>query len=208
MAGASREAAVRRGKGPARLREQTGPCKDDGVSEQPGRYARTFAGLAGAMIVLLAAVLAFVGFRALVRGDVPDPAPAVDYATPLRYARAEAGLDVLAPDPLPDGWRATSARARSEGDVATWHLGLVTAAGSYAAVEQSDGERREFVDRFADGATPAGSSTVEGTTWRRLEGGSPEERALVRTERGVTTMVAGSASWAELEELAATLRAG
>jgi hypothetical protein len=49
---------------------------------------------------------------------------------------------------------------------------------------------------------------VEGTTWRRLEGGSPEERALVRTERGVTTMVAGSASWAELEELAATLRAG
>jgi hypothetical protein len=162
------------------------------------------------MVRSLALVLVLVGVAvAFYLAGRPEPVVReVDYTDALAQARLSAPYEVLGPQPLPDGWRATSARARAEGGAATWHLGLVTAAGSYAAVEQSDGERREFVDRFADGATPAGSSTVEGTTWRRLEGGSPEERALVRTERGVTTMVAGSASWAELEELAATLRAG
>jgi len=165
---------------------------------------------AGDMVRSLALVLVLVGVAvAFYLAGRPDPVVRdVEYAGALAQARLSAPYDVLGPQPLPDGWRATSVRAVVDGGASTWHLGLITAAGSYAAVEQSDGERRDFVDRFADGASPAGSSTVEGSTWRRLEGGTPEERALVRAEGGVTTVVAGSASWAELEELAASLRAG
>jgi hypothetical protein len=164
----------------------------------------------GDMVRSLAVVLALVGVVVVFYlAGRPDPVVReVQYADALALARQTATYDVLAPDPLPTGWRATSARARTEGDAATWHLGLVTARGSYAAVEQSDGDRRDFVDRFADGARPAGTVTVDGVTWDRIEGGEPEERALVRTSRGVTTLVAGSARWDELRELAESLRGG
>lgn len=164
----------------------------------------------GDMVRSLALVLVLVGVAVVFYlAGRPDPVVReVQYTDALALARQSASYDVLAPQPLPDGWRATSARARTEGDATTWHLGLVTAAGSYAAVEQSDGERRDFVDRFAAEARPGGTSTVDGTTWRRLADGSPEERALVRTVDGVTSLVVGSAGWDELEELAASLRGG
>jgi hypothetical protein len=162
----------------------------------------------GDMVRSMALVLVLVGVAVVFYlAGRPDPVVReVQYTDALALARQTASYDVLAPDPLPDGWRATSARARSEGDVATWHLGLVTAAGSYAAVEQSDGDRRDFVARFAEGARRSGTTSIDGTTWRRLVGGEPEERALLRTAGGVTTLVAGGAQWAELEQLAATLR--
>jgi hypothetical protein len=164
----------------------------------------------GDMVRSMALVLVLVGVAVVFYlAGRPDPVVReVQYADALALARQTASYDVLAPDPLPDGWRATSARARTEGDVTTWHLGLVTASGSYAAVEQSDGERRDVVDRFTEGARPSGTADVEGTTWRRLEGGEPEERALLRTMDGVTTLVAGGARWEELEELAASLKGG
>jgi hypothetical protein len=162
------------------------------------------------MVRSLALVLVLVGVASVFYlAGRPDPVVReVQYTDALALARQTASYDVLAPDPLPDGWRATSARADTEGDVTTWHLGLVTAAGSYAAVEQSDGDRRDFVERFAEGARPNGTANVDGTTWRRLNGGQPEERALLRTTDGVTTLVAGGARWAELERLAASLRGG
>jgi hypothetical protein len=174
------------------------------VSEQPGRYARTFAGLAGAMIVLLAAVLAFVGFRALVRGDVPDPAPAVDYATPLRYARAEAGLDVLAPDPLPDGWRVTSVRYTPPPGEA-WHLGMLTRGQRYAGLEQADRSVAAMVREHVDTeATAGGVVVVEGRAWRAFsdDGG---DHALARRSGGATTLVVGSASQDDLVALVESL---
>ena len=52
----------------------------------------------------------------------------------------------------------------------------------------------------------AGSVTIDGLTWQRLDGGNPEPRALLRTSGGASTLVAGSASWAELRRLAASLQ--
>jgi len=49
---------------------------------------------------------------------------------------------------------------------------------------------------------------IGGATWRRVEGGDPEPRALVLERNHVTTVVAGSAGWAELRELAASLQVG
>ncbi len=161
------------------------------------------------MVRSLAVVLVLVGaIVAFNVADQPDPVVRdIDYADAVTQARQQAAYAVLAPRLLPTGWRATSARTRSEGsDAVSWHLGLVTAAGDYAAVEQTDGAREGFVDRFADGAERDGTVKVDGTMWRRLEGGDPEERALVRSEGEVTTVLAGSAAWDDLERLASSLR--
>ena len=81
----------------------------------------------------------------------------------------------------------------------------MTSTEEYAALEQSDGDRRALLDTVAAGARPAGTVDVAGQSWRRLEGGDPEERALVRSVDGVTTVVAGSAPWSQLETLAGSL---
>ena len=164
---------------------------------------------AGDMVRSLAVVMVLVGILVVFNvAEQPDPVVRdIDYTGAVDLARQQAPYDVLAPDPLPDGWRATSARTRPDGDGVTWHLGLVTARESYAGLEQSDtSDRRGFVDRFTSGATAAGTVDLGGRTWRRLEGGEPERRGLVRTDDGVVTVVAGGARWEELEQLAASLR--
>ena len=164
---------------------------------------------AGDMVRSLAAVLVLVGaIVAFSLVDQPDAVvPDIDLADAVAQAREQTRYDVLAPAPLPTGWRVTSARTVPEdGGVVAWHLGLVTKSGDYAAVEQTDGERAGFVEEFTGAARPAGTIEIAGVTWRRLGDGDPEERALVRGEDGVTTMVAGSAPWGDLEQLASLLR--
>lgn len=159
------------------------------------------------MVRSLAVVLVLVG-GVVVLSVADQPGSLVreiDYAGAVAQARGQTPYDVLAPRPLPAGWRATSARVRPEGDATTWHLGLVTRSGDYAAVEQTDGARAGFVDRFLDGARPAGTIEIAGVSWRRLQGGEPEPRGLVRTVDGVTTVLAGSAGWGDLERLASAL---
>ena len=109
------------------------------------------------------------------------------------------------PDPVPDGWRVASARTEPDGAGVAWHVGLVTRRGEYAAVEQTDGDRRTFVDRFVPGSRADGRQRVAGRTWTRRVGGTTDARALVLEVGGVTTLVTGSASWAELAELARSL---
>jgi hypothetical protein len=64
------------------------------------------------------------------------------------------------------------------------------------------------VERSADGAEPGGEVRLGGQRWQRLTGGDPEPRALVRTDGGVTTVVGGDASWAEIRQLARSLVEG
>ena len=162
----------------------------------------------GDMVRSLAVVLVLVGVVVAFNvAEQPDPVVRdIDYHDALVEARQQATYDVLAPPSLPSGWEATSARTRADGGAVTWHLGLVTGSGDYASVEQTDGARAAFVREFTDGAQPAGAVTITGASWRRLEDGEPEGKALVRTERGVTTVVAGSATWADLRALATSLR--
>jgi hypothetical protein len=162
---------------------------------------------AGDMVRSLALVLVVVAvvFLLTVRTAPKDAVTRIDYGQQLAAARHQAAYDVLAPEGLGRGWTPTSARGSTDGAAVTWHLGIVTPAGDYAAVEQSDGSRAQFVDEFASGSHRAGADSVAGVTWRRLEGGTPEPRALVRASGGATTLVVGSASWEELRRLAASL---
>ncbi|MDQ1641230.1 MAG: hypothetical protein QOJ90_581 [Actinomycetota bacterium] len=132
----------------------------------------------------------------------------VDPAVSLAEARSQAGYPVLAPVGLGTRWRPTSVRVRRNGAALEWHIGYVTPRGDYAGLEQSDGPPGVFLDGFASGGKPTGVVRIGDRSWRRLEGGRPEPRALLLREGPVTTLVVGGAAWSELDALAAALRTG
>lgn len=137
----------------------------------------------------------------------PEPMKVIDYTGTLEQAREQAPYRVLAPEGLPAEWRATSARVESPAPgVTTWHVGFVTPQDEYAGLEQSDGPSADFVEEQTTGAQRVGSLEVAGTSWETWAGGSRDRRALVRRMGEVTVVVTGSASYAELAELAGALR--
>ena len=164
----------------------------------------------GDMVRSMSLVLVVVGVVVLltVRANPHEKVQQVDYSLQLQQTRLAAAYDVFAPVGLGDRWKATSARGDNVEGVVTWHLGLVTPAEHYAAVEQSNGPVPAFLDDFVAGATKSGFVTISGVGWQRLEGGKPEQRALLLRGRGVTTMVTGSATFSELRTLATALRGG
>ena len=175
------------------------------VAPRPSRGRKTVADLVRSLLVVLVLVFVVVALNA--HDDTAQELQPLDYSGEMAQARDTAPYDVLAPIGLPDTWIPTSARTdRVEGAV-TWHLGLVTPKGDYAGVEQSDGDREALVASVSEDAQRAGTVTLNGVRWRRLEGGRPEKRTLVLDGAGVTTVVAGGASWTELETLARSLQA-
>lgn len=136
-----------------------------------------------------------------------DPVKAVDYRVELASARRAAPYPVLAPEGLARDWRPTSVTYDRDGsDGAQWHLGFLTPKKQYVAVEQSDGRPAAFISSVTQRAEPAGGAVKVGEDkWSRYEG--EKYKALVRQQKGVTTVVTGTASFERLAEMAAALRA-
>lgn len=182
---------------------------DDPVASGKRRGTESAGDMVRSMGVVLAVVAVVVILVVRPRGQ---SVRTVDFAGPARQTRSQASYAVLAPVGLPARWRATSVRTSVVGRSLEWHIGFVTPRDAYAAVEQSDvaGEAavRRYVQRFIAGATGAGRVAIAGRVWQRRAGGDPEPRGLVLDSGGVTTLVVGSASWAELRDLAAALRSG
>jgi hypothetical protein len=195
------------------------PAAEDGTEPEPvaapapapppaprGRGRQTVGDMVRSLLVVLVLVFVVVALRP---GDGGDGGPRrLDYTGTLAQARDSAPYDVLAPVGLPDSWVPTSARTGRDGVAFTWHLGLVTPAGDYAGVEQSDGDPEGLVAEVAEGGDDAGTVTIGGARWRKVDNGDPEKHALVLEGDAVTTVVAGGASWSELTELARSLQAG
>jgi hypothetical protein len=171
-----------------------------------GRGKQTAGDMVRSLLVVL--VLVFVVVALSARDNAGEETRPLDYSGALAQARDTASYDVLAPIGLPDSWVPTSARTGRDGDAVTWHLGLVTPAGDYAGVEQSNGDPESMVADLADGGDDAGMVTISGLRWRKVDRGRPEKHALVLDGEAVTTVVAGGASWTELRTLARSLQAG
>lgn len=170
------------------------------------RGRETVADMARSLGLVLLVVAAIV---LLTQRQWGDATPEVDVDTALSSARRAAPYDVLAPQGLGEAWEPRSVRYRTPADGSTtWHLGYTTPTEEYAGLEQSDGDADAFVADRSLGGERRGRVEVAGETWTRYVAGDPERRTLARTEAGVTTVVAGSAPWPELERLAASLRAG
>lgn len=173
------------------------------MSQQAGRYQRSFSGMIGALLVLLLLVAAFVAFRAINRVEPETPVRAVDYQRTADFARQNVDLPLLAPPELPAGWRATSVEFDEE--PARWHLGVLTDQDRYVGLEQSRTSLRTMVERYVDPeAVPGGRVQVEGRSWRTWtdDGG---DTALGRTDGGVATLIVGTPSRDVLVDYVASL---
>ncbi|WP_434595776.1 DUF4245 domain-containing protein [Streptomyces sp. A5-4] len=132
-----------------------------------------------------------------------DPTRTVDYRVELITARRAAPYPVAAPVGLPGTWRPTSVSYRGQ-DEDAWHLGFLDPDDEYVAVEQSSGPVERFVRTVSQQATKTERTQQVGAeSWQRWEG--PKYDALVRAEKGVTTVVTGTASHERLVKMAAAL---
>lgn len=178
-------------------------CEDGTVTEQPGRYQRSFSGMVGAMLVLLLVIGAFVAFRALNREELEVEPERVDYLAAVGFAQ-EAGLDVVYPASLPETWKATSVDSRP-GEL--WSIGFLTPDG-FAGVAQRDAAVDDLLETYVDEDTtelePVDLDGSVARSWQVYgdDGGDLGYVAEVGPDR---VLVYGSAPAADLELLAEAL---
>ncbi|MDJ0342717.1 DUF4245 domain-containing protein [Streptomyces sp. H10-C2] len=137
-----------------------------------------------------------------------DPVKPIGFQSELSQARRDAPFPVAAPEGLGKDWRATTVTYNAKDAAAIeWHLGFVDPQNEYAAVEQGNAPAAKFITEKSKKAVRDGARTVTagGVTWDRYKG--PKYNALVRVEKGVTTMITGTAPDDQLAELAAALKA-
>jgi len=176
-----------------------------------GRYQRTPGGLVGAMLVTVLVVVAFAAFRGLTRDNEPTPVRAVDYATWVKAGRADGKLALLVPDPLPLGWRATSA-SYATGSAPAWHLGLLTSEDSYVGVEEARESVDDLVAEHVDAdATQGDAVRIGGQRWQSWTDAGGDY-AVGRSLKGPdgtpeSVLVVGTAPADQVREVAASLRA-
>ncbi|MGW7369239.1 DUF4245 domain-containing protein [Streptomyces sp. NPDC054841] len=157
------------------------------------------------MIQSMAVICVFAGviYIFVPHDDSMDPNKAVDYRVELVTARRAAPYPVAAPTGLPAGWKPTSVTFKGQEDHA-WHLGFLDPDGQYVAVEQSTAPAGKYIPKVTQRATRTDrTQKVGGETWERWEG--PKYDALVRTDKGSTTVVTGTASYERLAQMAAAL---
>jgi hypothetical protein len=130
----------------------------------------------------------------------------VDYRVELLTARRAASYPVAAPEGLPSSWKATSVRFDGA-DFDAWHLGFQTPDDEYVQVEQSaQTKRSEFIQEATQGARKTDvTEQLGGHTWTRYTDGRYDAFVLESAD-GSTTVVAGTASFAKLAQMAESLR--
>jgi hypothetical protein len=151
---------------------------------------------------------------------VAVPAPHAAEPVTISYAGDLARLARLAPYPavapagLPASWQPVSSGlavggANGPGTV-TWQLGYMTPDGALAALAESNASAAAFVRRMTndgnpDSALPA--ADLNGQAWRLSSTPVRGQRSMYLTSAaGFTLVVTGNATWAQLRELAASLR--
>ncbi len=148
---------------------------------------------------------------------VAIPAPHAAEPVTVGYRGDEAKLARLAPYPavapagLPASWQPVSSGlavggANGAGTV-TWQLGYLTPDGALASLEETNARATAFVRRMTNDGTPLAPARLAGQTWSLSATPAREQRSMYLTSpAGFTIVVTGNATWAELRELAASLR--
>jgi hypothetical protein len=174
------------------------------VRQQPGRYQRSFSGMIGAMLVLLLVVGAFVVFRGLFRTDTEVTVRAVDYQRTQSFAQEQVDFPILAPETMPEGWRATSVRFVPEPP--RWHLGVLTDEDRYIGLEQSRSSEKKMVETYVDRDAVRGEPVqAAGDTWQTWTD-EDGDTALTRVQDDVTVLVVGTPGVEVLVDYVETLR--
>ncbi|CAN5349646.1 hypothetical protein BH09ACT12_BH09ACT12_28340 [soil metagenome] len=182
------------------------------MSEQggAGRYTRSFNGMVGAMMFIVAVVVVLVLFRALI-SDPPDGGrpPAVDYLDSVQGLQQN-GFDVVYPEALPDGWSVTEVSA-DLGETQSYRINLYTDDDNFVGIRQQnapDVDLDDMLAEYVDEDTPSEDPLVGigslASTW---EGWSDAggDRAYSTVVDGETVLVFGDVSAESLSQLVASL---
>ena len=162
-------------------------------------YQRSASGLVGALVVTLLVIGAFVAFRALNRDQLETSPGSIDYLEQAGLAQ-EAGLDVVYPRELPDGWQATNVEV-VPGERSVWAVSLLTDAQRYVGIRQEDDQLDDLLATYVDEDTEVRPDVrVEGSVaqeWQVFEddGGDLAYAAELGDE---VVMVYGSAGEEDL----------
>lgn len=181
--------------------------------EKPGRYPRTTGGLVASILVLVLGVGAFVVFRSLFRDQTEYEPPNVDYLSVVEEA-ADAGIDLVHPPSLPDGWKATSITF-TPGDRWVWNMSMLTDAGKFVGIHEEDADLAGLLKTYVDDDPQEGEPiTVSGSvasTWDTYSdsGGDHAFVAEVGSGRQTrTVLVFGSAPVEDLRLIVDSLARG
>lgn len=159
----------------------------------------------GDMARSLGVTFLFIGFLlAVTHRDHGDGVRTVEWKPVV----AQLPGPLLRPAGLPDGYRVTSARRLSAGKPGL-HIGSLTPAGRYVALEESTRADSDYLQEVAGAVTPDGSQRVGGQLWSRWQRTDREgrvTRVLTRAAGAVTIVVHGTASWDELAQLITVAR--
>ncbi|HTY73713.1 MAG TPA: DUF4245 domain-containing protein [Actinomycetes bacterium] len=169
------------------------------------RGFETVGDMLRSLAVVMLAVLVIV---VLSRHPHTPSVTVVDPTQARVAARAVGAFTPEEPVGLGAGWRLTSARFAEDGSIAApvWHLGWVTPAGGYAALDQSDGPSAAFVATLLTEPVRAGNGSGPFAGWQRWTGQEKGWRAYVRGAGSTTLVVYGSASDVELAHLVGKLQ--
>ena len=177
------------------------------MSEQGGRYQRSFAGMIGAMLVTLLVIGGFVAFRALNRDELDEKPTRVDYLETVGLIQEDGG-SVVYPPSLPDGWIATSVDF-TPGERTAWGVGFLTDDGKYVGLRQEDAPLDDLLATYVDEqpkelAEADFPDSALSETWRVFEddGGDHGFAAEVGDE---WVLVYGSAPREDLESMVESL---
>lgn len=161
------------------------------------------------VLVLVVAVLAVVAGIALPERQAAGLAatPEVGYGPSERRMLAQVDHAVWVPRGLRTGWRPIATEVSGGGDEPSqWRLGFLTPSRTYASVNQSDEPAGPYIKRLTSDGVPEGRQRVNGVWWSRHLRESKDQRSLTRTAGPVTIVVSGTATYAELAQLATALR--
>ena len=135
----------------------------------------------------------------------------ISYAGDLARLARLAPYPAVAPAGLPASWQPVSSGlavggANGPGTV-TWQIGFMTPDGALAALAESNASAAAFVRRMTNDGTALPPADLNGQTWRRSSAPARGQRSIYLTSAaGFTLVVTGNATWAQLRELAASLR--
>jgi hypothetical protein len=159
----------------------------------------------GLIAVIVAVTLLFV--PSLFDPGKSDRFPVADFSDYVTGFHEVTGRAALAPDPVPSGWRANAGALTGPKAAEHLHIGFAVPGSRYAGLEESVAPARTFIASVLGvrGTTVTGRVPISGAVWRSSTS-ARGEYSLARTVHGLTVVVTGSASAAQLRTLAASLR--
>ncbi|WP_162260785.1 DUF4245 family protein [Nocardioides sp. Soil805] len=174
---------------------------------KPSRHQRSAAGMVGAMIITLLVIGGFLALRGVTRDQAEVDVAPVDYQDAVAAA-ADAGLALVHPRELPDGWKATSVDLTRDESPA-WAMGMLTDEGRFVGIRQEEESADDMaavaIDEDAVAGEQVSLDSEVADTWTAWtdEGGDTGYSAELGDQ---TVLVYGSAPRADITELVGLLQ--